>query len=454
MRTVTSGLQPEFEPPPDETCAICGATIPGRGSYCPRCGAVKPSKRYSGLPPAGNRRAWTAFPSYQTPVPRVGWRKIVKAISAFIMLTFAVQMVLSIVALVYGVQIVTPAILHDWSGFGLFLIFPEIIVFATLSGYYLLAFYFFLIGAIVASCTWVFMTSIDGFSKELSMRAPSRQHSALFETFGLLFATLFFSVIVALILTPSGNEVPSTGTLAESLFTLANASVWEELIVRVLLIGLPMIFVDLARRERQAKLYSYVLGGGFKIRIPEAVLVLASSALFGYAHYAAGWGAWKIVPAAVGGMAFGYLFLKFGLAASIMLHFATDYLSMPMEVFNSTGLTIITGLAIIVWLGLGLVFFIYYITRIGEFLAGKKLLEPQPVYVAVPMPSPWVQVPVYTPPDTYHQMGQQPYMQQSQPPQNPVTPGPFGGYVCPVCGYTQARWMNGRFQCLRCGNLS
>ncbi|MBU0624622.1 MAG: CPBP family intramembrane metalloprotease, partial [Candidatus Thermoplasmatota archaeon] len=398
---MTDYQQPAPAPTTDEMCTICGAGIPSTGNYCPRCGAIKQSMRFSGLPPAGNRRTWTGSPFQYQPVVRTNWRKVGKSISAFVMLTFVAQLLLSIVALFYGMKWVVPAILDEWHGFDMIVITPVIVKFLTISGYFLLVFYFFLIGAIVSSCTWVFVTSIRGFSKELSMTAVSREHSPLFETCGLLFATLFFSVLVALLFRTTASDVPSTGTLQESLFLLANASVWEELIVRVLLIGLPLLLVDFLRRNRMYKWHSYLLGGGFKIGTPEAILVVVSAAIFGYAHYAGGWGAWKIIPASAGGLAFGYLFLRFGLAASIMLHFATDYLGMPMEVFNSNGLSLITQVGFLIWLGFGVIFFSYYLTRIGEFLTGQRLFgasrAPAPTTSVSPLMMDSFQPPAYGP---------------------------------------------------------
>ena len=452
---MTDYQQPAPAPPAEEMCTVCGAGIPSTGNYCPRCGTIRQSKMYSGLPPAGNRRSWTGAPFQYRPVVRTDWRKVGKSVSAFLMLTFVAQLVLSIVALFYGMKWVVPAILDEWHGLDLILFTPVIIRFLTVSGYFLLVFYFFLIGAIVSSCTWVFVTSIRGFSKELSMTAVSREHSPLFETCGLLFATLFFSVLVALMFRTTTSDVTRNGTLQESLFLLANASVWEELIVRVLLVGLPLLIVNLLQGNRLHKWHSYLLGGGFKIGTLEAAFIMVSAVIFGYAHYEGGWGAWKIIPASASGLAFGYLFLKFGLAASIMLHFATNYLGMPIEVFNSTGLTLITGLGILIWLGLGVMFFSYYLTRIGEFLTGRKPLSTS----RTPVPAPWVDVrihntpqpPAYSPHDDYQPGWYRGAAADTNPPQHY---GFSGGYVCSRCGNTEARWVDGKFHCMRCGFLT
>lgn len=454
---MTYPLQPADAPPSDETCPICGATIPAIGAYCPNCGAVKPSLRYANLPPAGLRRLPPGYVAYYPTSRRPPIRQVMKGISAYVALTFLFQLVLSMIVLVYGIDIVAPEIMDGWS-YPLFVVVPVIITFASLSGPALLAYYIFLIVAILVSCSWIILSGFRDFKKELTMTAETRKHSAIFATVGLFFATLFFSVLVALVANPSTDEIPEPGTLAESLFTLANASVWEELIVRVLMIGLPMILVDFARRRKLEKWRSYILGGKFSTGIPEVALVLISSAIFGIAHFSSGWGLWKVLPATVGGVAFGYLFLRYGLAASIMMHFSTDYLGMPIEVAGSTGLQAITGVAILLWLGFGALFFVYYCGRIVEFVTGKKLFETLPQERAHPrtLSGPWSAMP-----DQTYTLG--PLVQQGNGQNSPSVQqssvqhfeGGFGGgYVCPVCGGVEARWADGRFQCLRCGHLT
>jgi hypothetical protein len=424
------------------------------GHYCPVCGALKPSARYAGMPIAGDRRHWVPQPTYYRQT-KLNWRVIVKGLSAFAMITFLIQVLASLFTLIYGIHLVVPDILDVWSGFTLFLVIPVIVNIVSLSGYALLAWYLFLVGAIVAACTWVLLSGYKGFVKELTMTGKSREHSAIFETCGLMFATLFFSLLVVLLINPSEADVPSTGTLTENLFLLANASVWEEIAVRVILIGLPMVAVDLARRNYRRKAYSYLLGGGFKLGIPEVALIIISAAIFGFAHYLGGWGSWKIVPAAVGGFAFGYLFLKYGIAASIMLHFGTDYLGMPLDVFSSYGLSILLGLAILIWLGFGLLFFVYYTVRVGEFFTGKKYLDGGSVPTATPWSDPRMQMNAYYQPPMAQQTVQIHYgpIPGQAPPQPPPQQRFGRGYVCPVCGNTQARWIDGKFQCLRCGHL-
>lgn len=357
------------------------------------------------------------------------------------------SLVLGMAALVYGTSLVLPDIMNEWEGAVLFIAVPVLIPVAVLSGYSLAVYYILVVAAILASCTWVFLTGWRGFIGELTMKAKSREHSVLFDIGGFVtvnFFVSFFILIIATLLGAVDTEPPEMGTTSEMLYALANASVWEELIVRVLLLGVPLAFVDLARRRLKGRLYKYVLGGSIEIGAPELALVVASSTIFGFAHYDGGWGAWKILDAGIGGLTFGYLFLKFGLPSAIVLHFAIDYASMPTQVFGFS--EAYEMFIVFLWLGLGLIFTVYYIIRIGEFLTGARVLEERPLYagVAWPYPAERYQATYGTPVQCV----------PSQPPApTAVRTWSSRGYVCPFCGGTEARYADGRFQCMRCGKL-
>lgn len=374
------------------------------------------------------------------------------------MLTFVAQLIISLAALVYGTTIVLPEIV-DYS-YPLYVVAPVLIVIGEMAGEVLGAYYLLLVVAILASAAWLFLTSAKGYLKELTMKAESGKHSALFDLCGLMFGVLFLNYVIILIVGVFWGDpsLPTEGSqLWQLLFLLANASVWEEIVVRVLLIGVPLLLIDLLRHSNKTKKYRYILGGGFTFGVAEVVLLLASSALFGFAHYD-GWGAWKVFPSSVAGLAFGYMFLKHGLPSAIMLHFGFDYLSMPTEVFvqgPGMGALILLGFALIAWAAMGAVFFGYYLTRMVEFVTKKKYFEERP---PVPVMYPSYYTYRYVPPEPkWQQPPPAPQERQGQGPQGagPVVsqapPGFAGFFVCPVCGHTGARWMNGKFQCLRCG---
>lgn len=442
-------IEPQAPPPqPKERCAVCGSEIPDLGVYCPNCGAVKPSMQGKPPPyaPSWMRSGLPLYPQR----PRVLVRPVFKAIAAGVMISLIAWVLFAFVTMIYGVGIVAPDIQDNVLGtFRLFVAVPYLVFFASLSGTALLVYYFFLIAAIAASLAWVLVSSARGYVKELSMKAKAREHTSLFEICALMFATFFLNFVIIIVTGATNSGTPgTTETTSQLLFSLANASVWEEIVVRVLFIGVPLIFIDLVRRSPRKDWYAYVLGGKFKIGIPETALIIFSASMFGVAHYLGGWGEWKIPAAAIVGLAFGYLFLKFGLAASITLHFTYDYLSMPGEVFGSD-LTVVLGVLLLIWLAAGAVFTGYYVVRIIEFLSGSRFWEegPKPVAYSQPYQTPY-QAPPYA---SYPQPG--PTYGPTYPPP-PQVQGSLGGYVCPVCGNLEARWVNGRFQCMRCGHLS
>ena len=402
----------------------------------------------------GPQYAWQIAVARQGPAKKP-WRAVVKSILATLMLTYVAYLMVTLAVLVYGVGIVLPE-LND-ATYTIYVLIPLLTPLFSISGTALEVYYLTLVVAIIVSVIWLIFSSMKGFTDELGTKAKSREHSALFDVCALFFGVLFFDLALAFIMVWGGFEPTdpvSDSDTWQMLFGLANASVWEEIVSRVALIGVPLLVIDLLRKQRPAKPYKYLLGGGFKIGLVEMALILVTATLFGLAHYDS-WGAWKIFPAAVGGAAFGYLFLRHGLASAIVLHFAFDYLSMPTTVFtDSTGLTVAYVVGILLWSALGLIFFAYYIVRMAEFVTGQKYFEEKPRLVGAPTPFPQA----YPPPGAYAPtappLPTTPYgYQVGPPPQIPRSPF-TDGYVCPTCGHTQARWVDGKFRCMRCGNSS
>ncbi len=105
---------------------------------------------------------------------------------------------------------------------------------------------------------------------------------------------------------------------------LLNASFYEEIISRMLIIGVPVALLSV----REKGWYKLMLG-----RIPEEkrgpllwVFVLLSSLVFGYAHVPS-WGPLKLISAVPAGLALSLAFVYYGIWASIALHFAVDFMA-------------------------------------------------------------------------------------------------------------------------------
>jgi hypothetical protein len=66
------------------------------------------------------------------------------------------------------------------------------------------------------------------------------------------------------------------------------------------------------------------------------VFLVLSSIMFGYAHYAsgAGWGPGKISEAAIAGVALGYLYVKYGFHASVLMHWSVNYVGSIYSFFG------------------------------------------------------------------------------------------------------------------------
>ena len=167
----------------------------------------------------------------------------------------------------------------------------------------------------------------------------------------------------------------------EHLYSLPEAPVMEELADRVLFIGIPLYFIHhwgIRKRAKhravkaesrdgwsplldargqyvqgspevneepdvdglfktiislfQRKNWKYILGGGFQIDTRTFMVLLVSSFIFALGHI--GWDWTKLFPTFLGGIMLGMLFLKKGVHACIMLHFAINSFGIPYEVLG------------------------------------------------------------------------------------------------------------------------
>jgi hypothetical protein len=198
----------------------------------------------------------------------------------------------------------------------------------------------------------------------------SNGYSALFTnslsaTLVLLGATSLVTVIVDTFQTDAGI---STGSLTgDPFFLLMNytlAPLTEETTFRVMMIGIPVLVLSLimfrdfspvkaARalwrpssvwdveeeegvitvhsfKDATPSLFPESSSDSLKVRAIRPVVyafLLISSFIFGYAHYAsgAGWGPGKISEAALAGLALGYLYIKYGFLADVLLHWSINY---------------------------------------------------------------------------------------------------------------------------------
>jgi hypothetical protein len=223
-----------------------------------------------------------------------------------------------------------------------------------------------LIGAIL--CSFGYMAAKDGPPLRRAFRRASqgggmptvRTDNGWILIFRIYLGMLFFYVVYYGILNyftdpsvPAFEEEP----LWRQLYIFAHASVWEEVLHRVLMLGLPLwLYYGLTQRA-QPPVWRFFAGGSFRIDSATFTLIIIQGIIFALAHVS-GWDFWKVLPTSLSGFFFGYLFLKRGLWAAIMLHFTFDYLGMTYEVIPGALFPI--ALLQFLWLGAGFVLFIHF----------------------------------------------------------------------------------------------
>jgi len=202
-------------------------------------------------------------------------------------------------------------------------------------------------------------------------------------------------------------DIPTWRGLAE----LPEASVVEEVWFRVLLIGVPLYLIhkfeerrkeagpggripaansshtgrrsyvpsgpgedielglwDLVRSLFKKENRKYLLGGEFPFTTKTVLLLLVSSALVSMLHV--GWSTTELFPSFLGSMALGALFLRKGLHASILLHFALNSFTIPTLMAGEP--VVLALLSTILYYGL-LVFGLYYLCAYLGFF--RNILE-------------------------------------------------------------------------------
>jgi len=338
-----------------------------------------------------------------------------------------------------------------------------------------LAWFLGLVVAVVASLSILFYRdgrrtwrSILGTSQHLPAKLRARSGIiALAQTFA---AVAFLNLLISIVVNPESPDFLTQLPLWTLLFELLNASVYEEIVFRVLLIGVPLFVGSIALRTYAARArrvppgrsparhvlgsFRYLYGGGVNRASPPTlflvslVLLIGSSLIFGLAH-APGWGDWKILPAAVGGLVMGYLFLRHGLAAAILFHFATDMLvgTGYLIGFGSPGgIALNLAYLAIALLGAGFfAYYVYYAIRLVQDVTHRG--APSLTTVPQPTPSPSPAAP-YGPSVPSTPMVPPGYVPSSRPPI-------FGGapvqFRCPRCAWVEAVYENGHLRCVRCG---
>jgi hypothetical protein len=214
------------------------------------------------------------------------------------------------------------------------------------------------------------------------------------------------------------------------LHAFASASVWEELITRVLWLGVPLLLIDLALGKAKS-LKPYLFGGSKVFGTKEIVFIWVSAGIFALGHIVY-WDAFKLLPTFAAGIALGFLFIRYGLYACIVLHFAVDYYDMLGLSLNSVAIQGVFGLILIALGILGMPFLVVYARRIIMFVLGLDL-RPRPAPTSSPLQP---------------GMGGKTGTYEAQP---AVGSREQSFFTCARCGSNEAKFQDGKLECVRCG---
>ena len=299
---------------PKRTCPRCAAEVLDDAAYCPRCGlhlngTEDMAYQYSFYaPPPRPVRQKSSLQSA---------REVFRGIGAYMTLVVLALVTVNVGIMLWGMQFVIP---EAWeSATALFLALPWLVKIVGLPGVWFVTYYILLVAAVLLSYGVMLFLSGKRFWKELTFKET--EHSPAYAVSTIFLAVLAMNAAYYLLLAFIGVDPSSggdTGLLWEKLWSLLRASVWEEIICRILYIGLPLGAVYILK-GKGAPYRRYIFGGHFEFGPWEKFFLVFSSAMFSLAHVFS-WDLYKVPPTFLAGLALGYLFLKYGVYASVMLH--------------------------------------------------------------------------------------------------------------------------------------
>jgi len=261
-----------------------------------------------------------------------------------------------------------------WTGMenyrlGIFILLPSPVVLFYVSGVVAKFYFLFIVAAVIVSFVLLIYNSRDGLKELFNAKSDKLDRTPIYAVI-TLFAMYFSLNFILVILVTGLGHPPSVPDDPEEewmlWYSLLNASVWEEVICRVLLIGVPLAAAGIVlKRERPWR----QLFGRSEMDEFAVVFIIFSSAVFSYGHLAA-WDLFKLIPTFMIGLALGYLFVKYGLYASIMLHFLVNFLMSVVWVFGDAAGEAALSYFLLFIVILGAPFIVLYARRGITYLSG------------------------------------------------------------------------------------
>ena len=187
---------------------------------------------------------------------------------------------------------------------------------------------------------------------------------------GTLFAvTAFFTIVVVgisyLIQAEISEDFIDKMSDYENIASMLIAGPMEEILCRMLLIGLPVAVVCAVKGRWSAK----DIMGGFGMSKVAAVFLFISAMVFGLMHLE-GWSFMKFPDTFITGILFGYVFIERGLHVTIFVHSAFDMMSSMEIIFGEVG-----ELPMLVCMALGAVLLVRSVFKAKSYIPENNLHE-------------------------------------------------------------------------------
>ncbi len=208
------------------------------------------------------------------------------------------------------------------------LLVPWLVSVGTVSGLSLQIAWVLIEVAIAASVAALAWHTVRYYRRAKGAPSARLARTPLYWTCAGLGASIAVTLVINLVQMAFGSGIDTpdgvgTGNTPSNILDYADAAVWEEVISRLIPIGVPMAVAGALCKRRDAWRFLF---GGFGMSKLAAVLIVLSALMFGFAHEG-GWGLEKVPTAAVTGLIMGWLFVRYGIHATIFFHFANDFLA-------------------------------------------------------------------------------------------------------------------------------
>lgn len=292
------------------TCDRCQEFKAGGASFCPYCGERLNASSPAAFAPVRRRKYGFIFTT-----------GLLAAIQCMLIMFFQVCIGWSMTGEVFSYV--------EGKEFTLYYITPHIVDLFTLNDAGTKVLYV-LETVIVTACfalmiyqAFMAVRNNHGDVRALSDTAAYRGTIAM----GLMLVVeyAFMILIIAWGVDIGDTPISAKDDDAKMALSLMNASVYEEILCRLFMVGVPCLIVALLLKRTDCPWWRYLFGGA-KYERWMVVFVLFSSTMFGLAHLD-NWATWKFFPTFLFGVIAGYLYLRYGLHATIAMHFINDYLS-------------------------------------------------------------------------------------------------------------------------------